>query len=430
MALPYDQIQGFILRGYTHPRARHFMINMPATAAGKKFLAAVTPMITTAAPWTQKPPTLLNIGLTADGLSQLGIDVKNAGLGAEFVEGAIVRGFNYQSDNYNLGDTGDSAPNKWILGLGSGRVHAVLSLYALDPHTRDQASAKLMAMCIEAGVVSLGAQDSDDILGDSRVHFGYHDGISQPNIDGAPPRDHANDQPIVATGEFVLGYNAEGGAFRGGPSFDPANGTYSAFRILEQDVDAFYRYLAWAASEYDLPQEVIQAKFCGRWADGTPLVLSPDVQTGQPVNDFFYRKAPPDPPDNPARSCPIASHIRRSQRRDEDSQAHRILRRAFPYGPPYAPSDGKERGLTGHFICSSLQQQYEFIITQWVNGNTIDANARDPLLGDVDDAHPPTFSMYWKGTKKKLQKFGRFTSTRGGAYCYLPSISGLQTLAK
>ena len=89
--LPFEQIQGFVMRGYTHPRTRHFMITMPNAAAGKSFVNAVTPMITTATPWLVKPAQCYNIGFTADGLAALGIDVANAGLGAEFVQGAIAR---------------------------------------------------------------------------------------------------------------------------------------------------------------------------------------------------------------------------------------------------------------------------------------------------------------------------------------------------
>ena len=422
--LPYEQIQGFVLRGYTHPRARHFMINLPTGAAGRKFIAAVLPLITTAVEWQVKPAQCYNIGLTKDGLAALGINVASAGLVTEFVEGAIARGKRCVQPEYDLGDTGTSAPDHWILGLGSGDVHIILSLFALDPEAREAGTQVITAMMKEAGVQQLGFQDADDVLGDSRVHFGYHDSLSQPNIAGAPPRNSMDDQPIVSTGEFVLGYNAENSVFRAGPSFDPANGTYSAFRILEQDVDAFYEYLATAASEYDLPQEVIQAKLCGRWADGTPLVLSPDTPDPKVSrNNFDYST------DKPARSCPIASHIRRSQRRNEDTQQHRLLRRAAPYGPHYVPKDGVERGLTGHFICSSLQQQYEFIISQWDNGSGVTGQARDPLIGAIDETSPPDFILYWQKQKKHLEGFGRFTTTRGGAYCYLPSISGLQTLA-
>lgn len=421
-ALPLDQIQGFVLRGYSHPRARHFMIHFPAAANGKAFVAAITPLITTATIWKEKPDVCVNVGFTADGLKALGVDVERANLSVEFVEGAIQRGLKYTGDNYDLGDTGDSAPNNWILHLDSGDVHAILSLYALDPNARDTAAAAILQLIRDAGVMLLGTHDSDDVLGDSRVHFGYHDGISQPNIEGGTAK--SDNQPVVATGEFVLGYPAEGDVPRPGPTFDPRNGSYSAFRILKQDVDAFFAFLAKAASQTGLPQEVVQAKFCGRWADGTPLVLSPDhPDPGVSLNDFDYSG------DSPARFCPIASHIRRSQRRNEDSQQHRILRRAFPYGPPYVPQDGLERGLIGHFLCTSLQQQYEFVISQWVNGSTVDARSRDPLLGAIDAQHAPTFNLYWDG-KKKVQGFGRFTTTRGGAYCYLPSIAGLNALAK
>ncbi|MEK6374414.1 MAG: hypothetical protein AABO58_17145 [Acidobacteriota bacterium] len=422
--LPLDQIQGFVVRGYTHPRARHFMINIPNASAGKKFVVAVTPMITTARPWSVKPATCCNIAFTRDGLSALGIDVANSGLSIEFVEGAVARGTTYVNANRDLGDHGTSAPGNWILGLGTSQVHIILSLFALDAGARDQGTDTIASMMTSAGVQQLGYQDSDDVLGDSRIHFGYHDSISQPNIAGAPPRKIQDDQPVVSTGEFVLGYNAENSVFRAGPSFDPANGTYSAFRILKQDVDAFYEYLNAAAALYDLTPEAVQAKFCGRWADGTPLVLSPETpDPSVPLNNFDYSK------DKPARSCPIASHIRRSQRRNEDNQQHRLLRRAAPYGPPYVPKDGIERGLTGHFICSSLEMQYEFIMTQWVNGSGVTGLSRDPLLGAIDDASPPRFQLYWKEKKSTLEDFGRFTTTRGGAYCYLPSISGLQKLS-
>jgi len=423
--LPLDQIQGLVLRGYTHPRARHFMINIPNAAAGKKFVAAVTPMITTAKPWGVKPRTCYNIAFTKDGLHALGIDVPNAGLVPQFVEGAIARGGSQVGPSSDLGDHGASAPTNWILGLGTGDVHIILSLFAVDAEARDRGTDIVNSTMASAGVQPRGHQDADDVLGDSRIHYGYHDGISQPNIDGAPPRKNPDDQPIVSTGEFVLGYNAEGGLLRPGPSFDPANGTYSAFRILKQDVDAFFEYLNAAAALYDLTPEAVQAKFCGRWADGTPLVLSPETpDPSASLNNFNYI-----PNDKPARSCPIASHIRRSQRRNEDNQQHRLLRRAAPYGPPYVPKDGLERGLTGHFICSSLEMQYEFIMTQWVNGSTVTGLSRDPLLGAIDDANPPRFQLYWKGDKKSLEGFGRFTTTRGGAYCYLPSIAGLQTLS-
>lgn len=427
-ALPLDQIQGFVLRGYSHPRARHFMIHVPAATNGKAFVAAITPLITTATIWSEKPLVCCNVGFTADGLQALGIDVTQANLAAEFVEGAIQRGFKCTGDDYDLGDTGDSAPNHWILDLGSGEVHIILSVYAMNPEARDTATAATLQLIRDAGVKLLGTHDSDDVLGDSRVHFGYHDGISQPNIAGGTAK--SDNQPVVATGEFVLGYPGEANVPRPGPTFDPANGSYSAFRVLKQDVDAFFAFLAKAAGQYDLPQEVIQAKFCGRWADGTPLVLSADhPDPGVSRNDFDYKD------DFPARKCPIASHIRRSQRRNEDTQQHRILRRAFPYGPPYVPQDGQERGLIGHFICTSLQQQYEFVISQWVNGTTVDARSRDALIGAIDAQHPPAFNFYWKGAndpaehRVKVEGFGRFTTTRGGAYCYLPSIAGLGVLA-
>jgi hypothetical protein len=44
----------------------------------------------------------------------------------------------------------------------------------------------------------------------------------------------------------------------------------------------------------------------------------------------------------------------------------------MPYGPAYDPSqpyDGVERGLLGYFINSSIENQYEFVLSLWVNNS-------------------------------------------------------------
>jgi hypothetical protein len=47
------------------------------------------------------------------------------------------------------------------------------------------------------------------------------------------------------------------------------------------------------------------------------------------------------------------------------------MRRADAYGPEYTGTDdGQERGLAGHFMCSMLDNQFEFLMSQWVNSAT------------------------------------------------------------
>ncbi len=69
------------------------------------------------------------------------------------------------------------------------------------------------------------------------------------------------------------------------------NGSFSAFRILEQDVEGFENYLQSQKDKID--PELLAAKFCGRWRNGKPLELSPE-SPGTPmgigeINNFNYK---------------------------------------------------------------------------------------------------------------------------------------------
>jgi hypothetical protein len=154
--------------------------------------------------------------------------------------------------------------------------------------------------------------------------------------------------------------------------------------------------------------------------------------------------------------CPIGSHIRRNNPRNEavigtDSTHHRIVRRAMPYGPQYDAQQplAVPRGLTGYFINASVSNQFEFLQGQWNDTSTFvksatapdapnDGNAvfnisgEDVFLG-VNEPATSTFTLAGIGAKgsgnQTLKGFGRTIITRGGAYCFFPSISGLRYLA-
>ncbi|HEX8155305.1 MAG TPA: hypothetical protein VF698_19380 [Thermoanaerobaculia bacterium] len=421
--LPYGEIQGLILRGYTHPQARHFAVNFPDAAAGREFVAAIAPAVQTAVDWgDRKPPVCINIGFTADGLKALGVQVAlTTNFPAEFVAGAIGRAA-------NVGDTGDSAPAKWELSLGTGNVHAIVSTWALDDASREAATVQVNAWLAESGATSFGSHDADD-LPNSFVHFNYRDSISQPNIDGAPMKNFGLDsQPIVATGEFVTGYPNQSGTVMPVPLSDAfgKNGSYAAFRILEQDVVAFFAYVDAQAAALGVDPELIKSNFCGRMTDGTPLATT----TGAPgdLNDFDYSDDPN------GKKCPYDSHIRRSHPRNSfgfgpapggEGYRHRILRRALPYGPVFDPQNPvtASRGLIGHFLGASLGQQFEFVMSQWVNGLTVANNLSDALIGINEPAGKLRMA---NGTTVK--GFTRFTQTVGSAYVFFPSMTGLMYL--
>ena len=108
------------------------------------------------------------------------------------------------------------------------------------------------------------------------------------------------------------------------------NGSYIAYLRMEEHVGAFRDFLSEHGNTPD-EQELIAAKFMGRWRSGAPLVLAPDKDNPelgadrQRTNDFNYGK------DGPLRlRLPeLAPHIRRMNPRDtaENMQRRKMIRR-------------------------------------------------------------------------------------------------------
>ncbi len=458
-------VQGTILRGYRVDRARHFVLRVADAARGRAFLGSLVdgsaerPQVTTAARWERKPTWFLNLGITAAGLQALGQRVDG------FPQ-AFRRGATDPATAALVGDVGDAAPGNWVHGLGDGaRVHLILSLWTLgDPAALERASASLRAQF--HGVEELGAADAA-ALPDNKVHFGYTDNISQPTVQGAPPtkRPLPDRQPVAPTGEFLLGYpnqNGNGATYDVEPAVLSKNSSFAAFRLLEQDVAGFERWLQAAAPKLGIDPELLAAKVCGRWRSGVPLSLSPGTGTPDPplapeqINDYTYVSSDPALDDTYGYRCPIGSHMRRTNPRDElvigGGSTHRIVRRAMPYGPAYDPANPSDepRGLVGWFINASLRDQFELIMNSWVNTATFvrspppvpgappppdnpvrNISGQDVLLG-VNDPKTSSFTLPRppsEGGRLRVSGFGPFVTTRGGAYCYLPSITALNAIA-
>jgi len=97
------------------------------------------------------------------------------------------------------------------------------------------------------------------------------------HVEGGGPAPHAEAEPSIKAGEFILGYPDESGDLAQVPI--PLelrhNGTFVAFRKFHMDVAAFRRYLRAQASSPE-EEELLAAKMVGRWRSGAPLVLAPD----------------------------------------------------------------------------------------------------------------------------------------------------------
>jgi Dyp-type peroxidase family len=438
-------VQGLILRGYTMPVARYFGLNVREPAGARAFLAALAgndplvPSITTAQPWAGKPDYCISLGITFPGLAALGVPpVSLASFPGEYREGAVQRAA-------HVGDVGTSAPDHWLPWLATPGLHLLVTVFAQSCASLEAATKHLEQEWF-TGCCELGRHDGAWLPGNT-VHFGYRDGLSQPTIDGVPIAGLPDHLPLAPAGEFLLGYPSQFDRFSYPIPQPPelgVNGSFAAFRVLEQDVDAFAEFLTRQAAATGMPENLIAAKLCGRWRNGTPLLLSPDTDTPDPpippgaLNDFDYVG---ERGDKRGYRCPIGSHIRRMNPRSQHvasngGHLHRIIRRGIPYGPPYDPThprDGQARGLLGLFIGVSLRDQFEFLMAQWANDGIFAAglgHTNDPLIG-AQTTGDQSFSIPQPDDKPVvLHGLARFVTTRGSAYCFLPSIAGIRYLAK
>lgn len=454
----FPDIQGFILHGYNMPKSRHFVLTIGQVEAALDFLSELTSgsgalSITSAERWPRgvKPEYALNIGLTARGLEALKLPAAslkiNQGNFSSFLAGAVAAA-------ETVGDVGPNDPANWVPKLNTAnadRAHLLLSLYTNTAEDRETYAAQLRQMFAQV-IPPAGAPGSDVLEWDvdpyivtdpvtgeryRKIHFGYTDGISNPIIAEVglmPPRP--NQLPYVPAWQFLTrdgdmtSYNLPE------PLEFGQNGTFSAFRILEQDVVAFDAFLA-ADGRDEAAQEYLAGKLCGRWRNANPTVLRPDTAGDMlpdiQLTDFDYGT------DTVGQPCPFSSHTRRTNPRGGplvsvgDKVDNRIMRRADAYGPHYdGTDDGQPRGLAGHFMCAMLSNQFEFIMSQWVNSGTFPGLAAqagiDPLLGNVPDGS--SFTYWNSGQPVAVGGFSRFVTTKGGLYCFIPSITAIKWMAQ
>jgi deferrochelatase/peroxidase EfeB len=203
------------------------------------------------------------------------------------------------------------------------------------------------------------------------------------------------------------------------------------------------------------------AKISGRWQNGVPISLAPDIAS---LNAFIERVPPPTPAstvaenrawdraiaeftyrdDKEGTKCPVSAHMRRVNTRDmlapTDTEGsvlnnrRRILRRGLPYGsaPQGLTDDSGEHGIIMLNICSSLFRQFEFVQQQWINYG-LDFNVGNdtcPLTGnrqggtkfvipaDETSGHPPFIAG----------NLPQFVETRGGDYFFIPSMTALRMI--
>jgi Dyp-type peroxidase family len=426
-------IQGNVLHGYGNrlPCARYVSLRIPDPEAGRALLATVWPRITNAHHWRDVPPVrALNVAVSHLGLEKLGVPgALRAQFPPEFVEGMAARA-------QRLGDCGKGAPEEWD---GEVREIELLAIvHGADPDQLEREHAQLVRDARAAGVTPEKPIEAA-FLPDSREHFGYRDGLSQPAIDLAPSANDAGQgvrgrfgrERSLALGEFVHGYRDEDGVFGTAPPPPfSRNGTFMVMRKLHQDVDGFQALVDdLAEHHFNRDHELAAAKIAGRWKDGTPLIVRPLTSMPAPalppakLNDFRYDADPR------GYKCPIGAHVRRANPRDSmfdgdvRTRRHRIIRRGMPY------TDGDEKGLV--FVCfnASIARQFE-VVSGWLRDGSPFGLGRDAdvMTGNAngDSSGKATF----QGDVPVLAAIpGPLVWARGGEYLFLPSVSALDVLA-
>ncbi|MBC3864011.1 peroxidase [Undibacterium jejuense] len=525
-------IQGHVLRAYGrfgYPKARYVFLNIRNSSRARRFVDAITQRVTTAVCWGKGPDDLpppewtVNIAFTYQGLKELELPRASLiGFSPEFVEG-----MKHRKDI--LGDDGPSAPEHWDPIWRDNRetrdkdVHIFIALNALAPPSPETGLAGIqqaMAQCdvfleqayawlleevkkTEAGVVILGGNRGDngalldyqDVkvvmengLPTAKEHFGYTDGIGDPVFEGVPydeARVRGRGKQMadgswapLATGEFLLGHIDEAQEYPPAPRpiLLARNGTYMVYRKLHENVASFDKYLKQEGQKYLGGEELLAAKFVGRWRDnGAPLVSAPDAASKKKFDEKFAQASPAEQDrmlsdftyddDMSGAKCPFSAHLRRinpraslEMGRDPGdipgsyktitgafdtpgalSNRRRILRRGLPYGDVKDRSrDDGNHGIIIMMLNADINRQFEFVQQQWVNyGNDFKAgNDKEIILGN--HSHDPHFS-----SKAVLQvdpaseevpfilaKIPRFVETRGGEYFFIPSLTALRMIAR
>ena len=432
------------------------------------------------------------IGFTPEGLLRLGVDRRVVRrFPKEFQEGMAARSglFGDMRENHPRNwilpeRNGPALLNPTLAHVRFPRVDPseidfVIQIRSTNPdraglETEVRRLAGLAAAGASLEAVEWLESSYDATTGLSRDQFGFVDGISQPRParpDLTPDPSAAHDRDGVALGEIVLGYgnsrgDARPGKFAGADADENAwrerdrdeaddlqtNGSFLVVRKIGQEADAFDQWAHTSSAEINsahpdlrnaMTPDRLKALVIGREADGTPLI--PAVSG---PNDFDFSD------DAKGHGCPLASHIRRANPRKTDvspvaSAANRaefgrptprILRRGMRFNQ--VDSAGRaQRGLMFMAYNASIAEQYE-TIQRWLNGgNSTDiASAHnDPLTGVLPRDGAGVFRFVEQATGGPVvvrvalpaEQSGRhpFTPLHWGMYLFVPSKTGLQTLA-
>lgn len=458
--LETEDIQGMILSGYaSHRFAIYLFLTIRDNVNLNRWLAGLSARVTGAGNFDRHRNTSMNIAFTYKGFVRLGLGEGTlTTFPLEFIED--------MSDPSRAQMLGDD-PTTWAWGQPDHRIHILLMLFARD---RDALAALLAterqaAQGIVDELLTIESETFPLAPGSklNHEHFGFADGLAQPDIAGYRPEKHGANGPgnEIKPGEFILGYENEyfdqvtASPHLHAPDADPAgllhegdlgrNGSYLVIRQMEQDVAGFWDLIRAQCKRADgTPdldaEEALAARIIGRWRDGTPIAVSPDRDKMNPaeLNDFGFGE------DAYGYKCPLGAHIRRANPREmlladkKDSimtvKRHRIVRRGRPYGASimdrYTP-DGQPRGLVFVALNANIERQFEFLQNAWISSPNFAGlyDEADPLLGGRTE-NAGVFSVPKCPVRERRSGIMPHVTVMGGAYFFMPGLAALRYLAE
>lgn len=434
--LEFDEIQHILLTRTPAITGRYEFLTFDTPQGGRAWLTGLLDKVQSAADAAatlKESDRWVTLAFTWTGLRALGVDEDSLATFPDAFRQGMARRASI------LGDTGAAAPEHWVGGLAGEDLHAIAILFSrTDEQCRRSIEEHDKLLARTDGVRSLSYLDLNATppFNYAHDHFGFRDRLSQPVIKGSGAEPTPGSGDPLEPGEFILGYPDEDGPVANLPKPEvlSRNGSYLAYRRLAEHVALFRDYIR-ERSDTPEAEELLAAKFMGRWRSGAPLVLTPDHDDPElgadPMrnNDFNYKEMDPF-----GYACPLGSHARRLNPRDTAHYLNRrrMIRRGATYGPALpddAPDDGVDRGIAAFIICADLVRQFEFAQNVWINDKTFHelGNEHDPICGTQDGTLD--FTVPKRPIRKVHKGIPAFTTLRGGAYFFLPGMSALRYLA-
>ena len=402
----------------------------------------------------------INVGFTYRGLEALELSERYlnelAVKAPAFRQGAPARAARH------LGDFGESAAERWDRVFRWDSAHVLISTHAESADHAIKIAHELASL--PGAQEGFEGWDNSDWLSaahlstDKRkraVHFGFRDNIARPVIAGASSN---GGKPCHSAGELLLGHLNDQDFNRWGDDRTAEevarffrNSSFCVLRKIEQHEKLLNDFLeaqayklvetriaglppAEAEAQLTSVQKYLKAKLSGRWPNGARLMPGVDSEPPEPTWEELQADAEFNFKDDPnGFGCPFGAHIRRTSPRGDNVLPLR-RRPLFRRGMPYTESSPTEqRGLLGLFFCSSIEDQFEHVMSEWVEkmpmGPRSRGNAKDPLVGNNDDRKLTFHIPKPKGESFSLDGFAPFVTTHGTLYALFPSRDALHEIA-